>query len=293
MLSVSGNNYLFIKRVSRTSGVPDINHRIEKFAIITGATSGIGKTFAFHLAQRGLNLIITGRKHQLLNEIANQLKSKYGIKVIEIVADLAVKEDVLYLLRTIDRVKNIDILINNAGYGVTKKFHQDDISNHLKILQVHVTTPMMLIHKVLESMKREGHGKIINVCSLAALTPTSENTMYSSTKSFLYSFTLSLQMELKKYGISVQCLCPGFTRTDFHNKLGIDSLEKHTFWAGWMDAEEVVKYSLNSLENGKVLCVPGRFNRIIMVVLSIIPMEWKSAVTDQIGKRFFRSLTKA
>jgi uncharacterized protein len=260
----------------------------EKYGIITGATSGIGKEFAFQLAQQGLHLIITGRRPEVLNGISNELKGRYGIKVIELVADLAVKSDVLQLLKIIDGIDRIEILVNNAGFGLKEKFHQDEIEHQLNMLYVHVTSPLILTHKVLDKMKRAGKGTIINVCSMAAYTPTEDNAMYTGTKSFMLNFSISLQLQLKHLGIRVQCLCPGFTHTDFHKNIGFTQRFSQFKWAGWMEAGDVVRYSLSAIEKGKILCVPGRMNRAILAIISILPAGSMYRLSGLIRDRFLR-----
>jgi short-subunit dehydrogenase len=184
-------------------------------------------------------------------------------------------------------LQRIDILVNNAGYGLKAKFHHDDIDNQLKMLQVHVTTPIILIHKVLTPMINARRGVIINVSSMASYTPTADNSMYAGTKSFLRNFTISQYLALRQYGIRVQCLCPGFTRTDFHKKIGIAPNFKNIL-AGWMEPMEVVRYSISHLDNYRVICVPGRWNRIVLKLLSVIPASLQYFLSDLIKNHLFR-----
>ena len=259
----------------------------EKIGIITGATSGIGKAFAFHLAQQGFNLVITGRRHQVLNEVAAELTDRFRIKVFKVIADLAVKKDVQYLLHVVEKLQRIDILINNAGYGLRARFHQDDIENQLKMLQVHVTTPIILIHKVLTPMINARRGAIINVSSIASYTPTADNSMYTGTKSFLRNFSISQHLALRQYNIQVQCLCPGFTHTDFHKKIGIAPNFRNIL-EGWMEPGEVVKYSISHLNKYRVMCIPGRWNRMVLKLLSVIPASLQYFLSDLIKNHLFR-----
>jgi short-subunit dehydrogenase len=247
------------------------NCRTGKTVLITGATSGIGREFAYNFARMGYDLIITGRRKNEIFVVASALRKKYGVRVDVILADLSERNDLQRLLRFIKNKKNIEVLVNNAGFGFSEKFAHDQINNQLKMLKVHVTAPLLLIHKVLPQMIRQRKGSIINVASLAAYAPNSANTMYTSTKSFLTNFTESLFMDLNQYGIRVQCLCPGFTQTDFHCNLTLrkDLVKNH--FINWMDPADVVKYSLHCLETGKIICIPGLANRIIVSVISILP----------------------
>jgi short-subunit dehydrogenase len=222
-----------------------------------------------------------------LNEVADELTDRFRIKVFKVIADLSVKKDVQCLLHVVEKLQRIDILVNNAGYGLNARFHQDDIENQLKMLQVHVTTPIILIHKVLTPMINARRGVIINVSSMASYTPTADNSMYAGTKSFLRNFTISQHLALRQYGIKVQCLCPGFTHTDFHRKIGIAPNFKN-IWAGWMEPREVVRYSISHLGNYRVMCIPGRWNRMVLKLLSVIPANLQYFLSDLIKNHLFR-----
>lgn len=260
---------------SRKSGVfSKMGPKNGKIALITGATSGIGKEFAYSFARLGYDLIITGRRKDEISSVASYLRNKYHITVDVIMADLSVRNDLNRLLKFIDNKKRIEMLVNNAGYGLSEKFAEDHINHQLKMLKVHVTAPLLLIHKVLPQMIRQGKGSIINVTSLAAFTPNSDNAMYTSTKSFLTNFTESLFMDLNRYGIRIQCLCPGFARTDFHNKLNSKKELVNSRFINWMNPSDVVACSLHCLETGKIICIPGVANRIIAGLISLLPRRF-------------------
>ena len=247
-----------------------------RVALITGATSGIGKAYANEFARRGYDLIITGRRKPIIEAIAGQLRDNYGVSVKVIIADLRIRADVKRLLKVIEIEGKIDVLVNNAGYGLMKLFHDDELRNQLEMIDVHVTVPAMLIHKLLPSMIESGKGTIINVSSLAAFLPTHTNMMYSGSKRFLVNMSESLSMELRSYGIMVQCLCPGFTRSDFHRRRQMTAL-----WARQrifiQEPADVVKYSVKCLHRNKVVCIPGFMNRLLMYLLPLVP-----------GKIYFR-----
>ena len=262
-----------------------IKYRNRKAALITGATSGIGKEFAYNFARLGYDLIITGRRRREISVVASDLRNKYHVRADVIIADLSVKNDLSRLLKFIDNKKNIEILVNNAGYGLSERFVEDQINNQLKMLKVHVTAPLLLIHKVLPEMIRQRKGNIINVTSLAAYVPNSKNTMYTSTKSFLTNFTESLFLDLNQYGIRVQCLCPGFARTDFHNRLRLKEELTNNRLINWMDPSEVVKYSLHCLETGKIICIPGMANRMIVSLISMLPRRFYYFLTGILAPR--------
>jgi short-subunit dehydrogenase len=252
---------------------PLIEERLEcrKLAIITGATSGIGKAFAHCFARQGYDLLITGRRREVIAGVAGEIRREYGVKVNVVIADLSVKEDVMALLQTVGMQHNIEVLVNNAGYGMNLNFSQDEINHQLDMMSVHVNAPLMLIHKVLPQMIERRSGIILNVSSMAAYFPASGSTLYISTKSFLKSFTESLFLDVGRYGIRVQCLCPGFTTSDFHKDLNILTDRIKHGLLPWMEPSAVVKYSLNCLEKGKIVCIPGRWNRLLTLLVSVMP----------------------
>jgi uncharacterized protein len=242
-----------------------------KLAIITGATSGIGKAYAVYFAGHGYDLLITGRRREVIHHVALELISNYGIKVDVIIADLSKNEDLSLLLQVLGKRKNIEVLVNNAGYGMDCRFSNDELNHQMAMLKVHVDAPLMLIHKVLPIMMENNRGIIINVSSLAAYMPTASNAMYTSTKSFLKSFTESLYMDVSNYGIQVQCLCPGFTYSDFHRNLSISGDGIKQGFVHWMNPSAVVDYSMNCLDRGQVVCIPGFLNRVMSFLTVHIP----------------------
>jgi uncharacterized protein len=242
-----------------------------KLAMITGATSGIGEAYAAYFASHGYDLIITGRRSDVILGVASALKSRYGVSVEVIIADLSINRDVSQLLLLISKKKNIEVLVNNAGYGMDSRFSEDEIVHQLTMLKVHVSTPLRLIHKVLPIMMKNRFGIIINVSSLAASFPTAGNAMYTSTKSFLKNFTESLHLDVGNYGLKVQCLCPGFTYSDFHRNHTLPWKRMKPGLAYWMYPSEVVDYSISCLKKGQVVCIPGFLNRFFGLLVKAVP----------------------
>ncbi|MCK9399060.1 MAG: SDR family oxidoreductase [Bacteroidales bacterium] len=242
-----------------------------RIALITGASSGIGRVFAQRFAQSGYDLIITGRRRDKLTLLAEQLKGRFSISVKIVIAELSEENDVRKLLKVIATHDNISVLINNAGYGSGKEFGNCDLNNHMQMLQVHVVTTLKLVHAVLPQMISRRSGTIINVSSLAAFMPAPGSSVYSATKLFLKSFTESLHMEVSRYGIKLQCLCPGFTHTDFHERRVNGNIPKNSGIIRWMEADTVVDECLKSLEKGKIVYVPGFMNRLLVMIVPFIP----------------------
>ncbi len=245
---------------------------VKNTAVVTGATSGIGRAFAEKLAEQGYDLLITGRREKLIKEFGDELEKKYGIKTTVVIADFSNQAQVTELLVTIEGLDGIGVLINNVGFGNQKNFLEDNFENQEKMLTVHINTMAKITHVALKKM---GRGScIINVSSMAAFTPAGFNHFYSASKAFVNSFSESLYVSLRKNGIRVQALCPGFTRTDFHNKLGMgDEKLVNRGLIRWMKPEEVVKKSLSALERGKVVYIPGFLNRSLYMILRFIPKK--------------------
>jgi len=242
-----------------------------RIALITGASCGIGKAFARHFAGAGFDLILTGRRKEKLEGVAEELALQFGIGVQIIIAELSDEKDVCKILNVIEDHDNIHILVNNAGYGMGKDFGDCDISCHLQMLQVHVVASLRLVYAVMPQMAGRREGSIINISSLSAFMPAPGSTVYSATKLFMKSFTESLHMEVKDKGIRMLCLCPGFTRTGFHERLANGNATKNNGLIYWMDPEKVVSQCIKSLEKGKIVYIPGFTNRMLVGISSVIP----------------------
>jgi short-subunit dehydrogenase len=256
-------------------------------AVVTGASSGIGKAFAHYFASQGFDMLITGRRKEKIEEVAKEIRSEYGVNAEVILADLSVGGDLSGLLQAVGSKNNIAVLVNNAGYGMDRSFIEDAIERQLTMVEVHVNAPLMLIHKVLPQMMERKAGIIINVSSLAAYFPAPGNTIYAGTKSFLKTFTESLHFEVSRQGIHVQCLCPGYTYSDFHR----DGRGIKTNLMPWMQPDEVVRYSLKCLEKGMVTCVPGFWNRFLVRMVTFLPRSLYYRIAFKMGNAFTRRKT--
>ncbi len=245
----------------------------QKKAVITGATSGIGEAFARAFAEQGYDLIITGRRQDKINQVADNIRKSYPCNVHVIIIDLTDSEKTGEFIKRLQQEENIEILVNNAGFGMRYTFTDGEISTFEDMLRVHSTVPMKLMHAVIPGMKERESGIIINVSSTAGFFPLPRSAVYSASKSFLTVLSEALHIELKSTGIKVQALCPGMTRTDFHSKLGKDP-GKFYRTRGVMKAmksDEVVKVSLACLKKDKVVCVPGFNNKFLMTIPRLVP----------------------
>jgi uncharacterized protein len=242
----------------------------KKTALITGATSGIGAAFAQKLAAKGYDLILTGRREELLKNLSNDIKNKYGINVEYLIIELSDIAQIKELEEKIKRTDNLEFLINNAGFGTTEHFLKSNIEEQVNMITVHDIATVRLTHTAIPVMLKNKKGFIINLSSVAAWMISPESSLYCSTKLFLNSFTESLHLSLKNTGIKVQALCPGFTTTDFHKKIGIDTTK--LFLKKFMTADYVAEYSLKDLEKNKVISIPGLKYKFVKIV-NFIPRK--------------------
>ena len=236
-------------------------------ALVTGATAGIGAAFAELLASENHDLVIVARDLPRLNQRADEWRSKFGVEVEVIQADLSRDEDIRRIeLRLQNISRPIEVLINNAGFGINKSFTASDIAEEIALLDVLVTAPMRLMHAVLPGMKDRDSGIIINVSSVAGWIA---GGTYSAAKSYLTVLSESLHTELKATNVRVHALCPGFTRTEFHQRgnMKMGGLPK---WF-WLTAEQVVKDSWIAAKSGKALSVPGRQYKVLSLITRFGP----------------------
>lgn len=253
---------------------------MKKVGVITGATSGIGKSYAYALAKQGYDLILTGRREEHLCQTAKVLYKTYGTNVKICLLDFKNDKAFNRFLQWLNDQGSIHLLVNNAGYGLEESFIKDTYSNQSDMLKVHVQRTLELSHLIGNKMKKAHYGTIINVCSLAAFIPLPTSALYASTKAFLVTFSECLNLELSQYGVRVQALCPGFVHTDFHNKLSLSKgMVKAMAQLPFMTSDAVVSDSLTTLQhNTHVIVVPGLFNRLGYLILKYMPKRLYYAI---------------
>ncbi len=237
-----------------------------KSALITGASSGIGAEFARQLASRGYNLTLVARREERLTHLAEELQDDHSTMVRILPADLS-KEDGIQKTETyLESLDGLDLLVNNAGYGIHGQFTQIDSSDHLNMIYVHIIASVRLARAALPGMIARGAGGIINVSSLTSFFPIGSVT-YGATKTYLVSFSEKLDTEVRHQGIAIQALCPGFTYSEFHDTHEYTHFDRSRIPKPfWCSSEEVVAESLRCLGNGKVVCIPGRLYRLIAII---------------------------
>jgi short-subunit dehydrogenase len=242
-------------------------------AVITGATSGIGAAFAEKFAGQEYDLVITGRRKDKIEALAEQIRKEYGVDVDVILAELSEDEGIQ---KVIDHMKDqfIEILVNNAGFGVNSLYQISDLAVMEQLAKVNVLAPMELIHAVLPGMVERGSGTIINISSESAYLIVPKNAVYSGVKTFLKSFTEGLYLDLMGTGVRVMAVCPSLTHTDFHEKMGMDkSRQIDRGQIKWMSTEKVVETALKDLEKGKVISIPGTHTKILTHMLNLMPRK--------------------
>jgi short-subunit dehydrogenase len=257
-------------------------------SLVTGASAGIGAAFARALAARGHDLVLTARRADRLEALAIELREKHGAAVTVLPCDLADPAAPQHLVAALDeRRLHIDWLINNAGYGVPGALVDSPWRTHADSLQVLLTAPTELSRALLPGMRERGYGRIVNVASLAGFLPgTSGHTLYAATKSYLIKFSQSLALENKAAGVNVCALCPGFTRSEFHDVTGTrDKMNKLPDFM-WLSAEEVVRQGIDAVERGDAVHVTGRLNRVIKAVFELVPDRLALALSAKQSKRY-------
>ncbi|MBN6054233.1 SDR family oxidoreductase [Nonomuraea sp. RK-328] len=251
-------------------------------ALITGATAGIGAAFARRLAADGFGLVLVARDEQRLGEAADRLKLRYGVSVEVLPADLATDEG---LARVESRLREndgrqVDLLVNNAGFGHPGAFLEVSVEDELRMLKVHCEAVLRLTLAALPGMRRRGRGGVINVASVAAFFTRGT---YSASKAWVVNFSESTAVEIHEPKVRVMALCPGFVRTEFHERASMDMSGVPEFL--WLDADEVARVAMRDLALGRRVSVPDVRYKAIVAVGKFVPRGLAGAVSARLGRR--------
>lgn len=247
--------------------------KAQRTALITGASAGIGTALAHEYARHGYNLLVTARRAGRLNDLATDIRSRYGVEVAVFPADLA-DPDAPDLLAAEAGARGIaiDALVNNAGYGIPQTFRRTDWRAQADFIQVMVTAVAHLSHLVLPGMVERGFGRILNVASVAGLMPGAKgHTTYGASKSFLIRFSQSLWVELQGTGVHVTALCPGLTYSEFHDVTGVREQVSKLPGFLWMTAQQVAAQGYRAAERNKAIHVPGLVNKTMVTLVRFLP----------------------
>jgi short-subunit dehydrogenase len=259
-----------------------------KTALVTGASAGIGRAFAEELASRGFQLVITARRLERLQELQRELSARHGVRVEVIAADLAVPDAAQALFDEVARRQlAIDVLVNNAGYGLGVKYFKTSWKEQADFIQVMVTAVAQLTYLFVPQMAERGWGRIINVASLAGLLPGGPgSTLYAAAKSFMIKFTESLALEMTNTGVKATAVCPGFTLSEFHDVNATRPRVEKMPKLMWLDAHTVASQGIDAAMAGRVVVVTGALNKLIATTMKHIPDALARRVLLRQSKNF-------
>lgn len=255
-------------------------------ALITGASAGIGAAFAERLATEHHDLVLVSRDEARLTEQATTLSERYGVLVEVLAADLADDEGCAAVERRLsDPDRPVHVLVNNAGFGLNQSFVEADVEDEERMLRVHVRAVMRSTHAVLPQMLDRGKGDVINVASVAGFGPAQPGATYSASKAWVINFSESIGSGVREYGVRVMALCPGYTRTEFHQRAGItlpipDGL--------WLRADDVVRAGLRDLRRGRLVSVPDLRYKLVVAAMRHLPHGLVTRVTRDARGRISR-----
>ena len=259
-----------------------------KTALVTGASSGIGKAFAELLAAKGYAVVLTARRGDRLEALAAELQQKYHVAAHAIVADLAQPEASKLIVDALtSRGLAIDFLVNNAGYGQPGSYVNVTWADHERFMQVMVTAVLDLTYRLLPGMIARKWGRIINVASVAGMVPSpAGHTLYGASKSFLIRFSEALQSENGPSGVNVTAVCPGFTWSEFHDVTGTrDKMNKMPSML-WLKADDVVREGYDAVMKGHSVVVNGRIYQFLVWLNGALPRSLSRRVSTIVGRRY-------
>ncbi len=244
-------------------------------ALVTGATAGIGRAFVDRLAADGHDLVLVARDRTRLDEVASALAAAHGVEVEVLAADLSDRDDCARVeARLADARRPVDLLVNNAGYSLTGNFADNDVDAEEQLLDVLVRAVLRLTHAAIGPMRARGRGAVLNVASVAAFLPMG---LYSAHKAWVTAFSQGPADDLATDGVQVTALCPGFVRTEFHERMGMDTRGIPS-WA-WLRADDVVDTALADLRRGRAVSIPDARYRVTSSLMRHVPLRLAGRVS--------------
>ena len=236
-------------------------------ALITGPTAGIGACFAHQLAHKGYDLVLVARDGERLEALADEVEREYGVSTEVLVADLADRAALAKVeARVADTDRPVDLLVNNAGFGHKRPFLENSVEDEQQMLDVLVTAVLRLSHAALGAMVERGEGAIVNVSSVAGFLPRGT---YSAAKAYVTSLSEWADLTYRDQGVRVMALCPGFTKTEFHERMDV-SRDSAPGWM-WLEADRLVADALADLEKGRRVSVPSKRYKVLTGVARYTP----------------------
>ncbi|WP_405924281.1 SDR family NAD(P)-dependent oxidoreductase [Streptomyces sp. NBC_00035] len=251
-------------------------------ALITGSTAGIGAAFARRLAADGHNLVLVARDTKRLGEQATELHDRHGIEAEVLTADLATDDGIEAVAeRLSDRKNPVDLLVNNAGFGNKGRYLDVSIADELKMLKVHCEAVLRLTSAATEGMRERGRGGVVNVASVAAFLPRGT---YGASKAWVVQFSQGAAKDLAGSGVRLMALCPGFVRTEFHQRAGMGT-DNIPNWM-WLDADKLVAAALADLSRGKTLSIPDPRYKVLMGMAKVTPRSLLGGISSRTGRKY-------
>ncbi|MEV6259778.1 SDR family oxidoreductase [Streptomyces sp. NPDC051784] len=251
-------------------------------ALITGATAGIGAAFARRLAADGHNLVLVARDTERLRAQATELHDGHGIEAEVLTADLSTDSGIEAVeARLTDRVSPVDLLVNNAGFGNKGRYLDVPIADELTMLKVHCEAVLRLTTAAAGSMRERGRGGVVNVASVAAFLPRGT---YGASKAWVVQFTQGAAKDLAGTGVRLMALCPGFVRTEFHERAGMGTGDIPGWM--WLDADKLVAAALADLARGRSVSVPDPRYKALMSLVKLTPRSVLGGVTTRAGRSY-------
>ncbi|MCW6003190.1 SDR family oxidoreductase [Micromonospora sp. CPCC 205371] len=255
-------------------------------ALITGATAGIGAAFARALATQGYSLVLVARDAERLAALAAELAERHGVSATPLPADLATDEGCAAVERKL--AEPHDLLVNNAGISLNQTFLKSTVDDEARLLRLNVHAVMRLTLAALPGMTERRHGGVINVSSVAGFAAVMPGSTYSASKAWVTNFSESVAHSVRPYGVRVMALCPGYTRTEFHQRAGIN-MSKTPEWM-WLRADDVVRDALRDLGKGKVVSVPDWKYKLAVFGLRHVPRRLLQGVSRDVRGRIGRDV---
>ncbi|GAA3785415.1 SDR family oxidoreductase [Corallibacter vietnamensis] len=256
---------------------------MSKIALITGGASGLGYELALLLAKDTYNLVLVDINSDNLKQAKQTIEATYSVDVQILQKDLSVQNVAVDIMDAVGHAK-IDVLINNAGFGLFGTFHSTDWEREAQMLNLHVMTTTHLTKLVLKDMVASGSGRILNLSSLAAFQPGPLMSLYYATKGYILSFSEAIANELKDTGVTVTALCPGPTKTSFQEVVSSDSSENKIKF-NMADAKSVALYGYQAMMKGKTYAIPGKFNKFLATLPRIIPRNMATNIVRNIQEK--------
>ena len=262
---------------------PKKNEGKKEVALVTGAASGIGYRLAVLLAEGGYDLMLVDIDEEKLTKAKSRIQNKFTIQVRTLVIDLSKPKAAIDIINALGD-ENLEVLVNNAGFGLFGRFSNTNWRRESEMLHLHIMTTTHLTKLVLKGMVSRGHGKILNVSSLAAFQPGPLMSIYYASKAYILSFSEAIARELKGTGVTVTALCPGITKTGFQKVVSQNTVE-NTITFNMASAKAVAKYGYNAMMKGKTIAIPGKLNKLLANLPRFIPRNKVTSIIKKIQEK--------